>query len=107
MEDKLDAGRFLRMLHEPFVLIAIAIGNVPRIPEPLRRALLHFIACPIGGHFPLKLGEVEQNVSEEPPHGMMHVQALGNGDKLDPVAVEDVRQDMKVFDRPVQRRSIL
>ncbi|MCS6265589.1 MAG: hypothetical protein H8K11_17725 [Nitrospira sp.] len=63
LKHELDAGRFLWMLHQALVLIAIAKGNIPAVPQALGGPLLHFVSGAVRRHLPFELGKVEQDVS--------------------------------------------
>jgi hypothetical protein len=57
----------------------------------------HLIFRPLGNHLPLELGEIYQNVPEQPARRGRRIQPLGHADHMGPCRLELLQQRMKVF----------
>jgi hypothetical protein len=65
-------------------------------PHALHSRSLHLVADALGSDLTLELGEAEQDVQRQPPHGGGRIEGLRHRDKGDAVPVEDLNQFGKI-----------
>ena len=65
-EHPLDDVRLVGVEYQTFIVTGIAIGCNPSVPQPPLGACKHLIFRPLGNHLALELGEIHQNIPEQP-----------------------------------------
>ena len=99
LEDMPDGLRLLRVGDQPPVLDVVAERRDTAHPQPLALAGRNLVADALAGHLALELGEGEQDVQHQPPHGGGGVELLGDRDEGHPVALEHLDHAREVGER--------
>ena len=92
----------MRVGDEPSVVDVIAERRDSAHPQPLALAGGDLVADALAGHLALELGEGQQDVEHQPPHGGGGVELLGDRDEGDPVALEHLDHAREVGERSRQ-----
>ena len=101
-EDPADVPRFLLVDHQLPVLRLVAVGRGAAHEDALHAAGPDLVADALRRHLALELGEGQQDVEGQAPHGGGGVEALGDADEGDVVAVEHLDQLREVHQRARQ-----
>ena len=88
--------------HQLAVLHDVAERHAAAHPHALLPGRPDLVAHPLGDDLPLELGEGEQDVERQPPHGRRGVEALGDRDEGDARTVEHLDELREVHQRPRQ-----
>jgi hypothetical protein len=101
-EDPADMLGALVVDHQLPVLDAVAVGRHPAHPHALLAAGGDLVADALGRHLALELGEREQDVQRQPPHGRGGVERLRDRDEGHAVPVEHLDQLGEVGQRAAE-----
>lgn len=78
---------------------SIPVSSETACPLPVLPHVLQSVGRPLGDGFPLPLRHASHNVQDKPSGGRGRVYAVGNGNELNPAAVEPLYQVAKVTHR--------
>ncbi|TRZ97751.1 MAG: hypothetical protein D4R81_12015 [Nitrospiraceae bacterium] len=59
-----DARGLVGVFHQALAIVDVAIRDIAPVPHALGGALVHLVAGAVRRHFPFKLSEVEQDITQ-------------------------------------------